>query len=98
MPAAARKGDFCIPHCSPFTTMGGSGDVYANGKPINRVGDQVMPHLFKLKTKCYPHPASISSGSKTVFVNGRPAAFVGSKIGPMCKSIAMGSRDVFIGK
>jgi uncharacterized Zn-binding protein involved in type VI secretion len=93
MPAAARKGDMCVPHCSPYSTSGGSNNVLINGKPANRVGDSVQIHLVKVGKYCAPHAPSISSGSKTVFINGRPAAFVGSKT---CTKIATGSRDVFI--
>lgn len=95
MPAAARKGDMCVPHCSPYTTSGGSNNVYANGRPMNRVGDSVQIHLVKVGKYCAPHKPSISSGSRSVFINGRPAAFVGSKT---CTKVAMGSPNVFIGK
>lgn len=98
MPAAARKGDKCVPHCSPFSTSGGSGDVFVDGRPMNRVGDKVSSHLVKIGKKCFPHGASITSGSSSVFVNGRPAAFVGSTVGPMCTKVAAGSSDVFIGR
>jgi uncharacterized Zn-binding protein involved in type VI secretion len=93
MPAAARKGDWCIPHCSPYTTSRGSNNVFINGKPANRVGDSVQIHLFKVGNYCIPHAPPIKSGAETVFINGRPAAFVGSKT---CTAIATGSRDVFI--
>lgn len=98
MPAAARRGDKCVPHCSPFSTSGGSGDVFVNGRPMNRVGDSVAMHLVKIGKYCVPHAPSIMSGSKSVFVNGRPAAFVGSTVGPKCTKVAAGSQDVFIGR
>jgi len=93
MPAAARKGDWCIPHCSPYTTDGGSKSVFINGKPANRVGDPTKLHLSKFSSYCSPHAPIISSGAETVFINGKKAAFVGSKT---CTAVAMGSKDVFI--
>lgn len=98
MPAAVRRGDKCVPHCSPFATSGGSSDVLVNGRPMNRVGDSVATHLVKVGKYCVPHAPSIMSGSSSVFVNGRPAAFVGSKVGPQCTSVAAGSQSVFIGR
>jgi len=97
MPAAARKGDTCVPHCSPFSTSGGSGDVFVNGRPMNRVGDPVTTHLVKQGKKCGPHTPSISNGSSSVFVNNRPAAYVGSSI-TSCTKIASGSPDVIVGR
>ena len=44
MPAAARKTDKCVPHCSPFTVAKGSADVFTDGKAAARVGDSVKPH------------------------------------------------------
>lgn len=44
MPAAARKGDKCVPHCSPFTVAKGSADVFVDKKAAARVGDSVTAH------------------------------------------------------
>jgi len=44
MPAAARKSDKCVPHCSPFTIAKGSKDVFTDGKAAARVGDSVTAH------------------------------------------------------
>ena len=44
MPAAARKTDKCVPHCSPFTIAKGSADVFTDGKAAARVGDSVTAH------------------------------------------------------
>ena len=44
MPAAARKNDKCVPHCSPFNIKGGSTSVFINSKGASRVGDPVVPH------------------------------------------------------
>jgi uncharacterized Zn-binding protein involved in type VI secretion len=44
MPAAARKSDKCVPHCSPFTIAKGSTSVFVDGKAASRVGDSVTPH------------------------------------------------------
>ena len=44
MPAAARKNDKCVPHCSPFNIKGASTTVFINSKGASRVGDPVVPH------------------------------------------------------
>jgi len=44
MPAASRKTDKCVPHCSPFTVAKGSPDVFTDKKAAARVGDSVTPH------------------------------------------------------
>ena len=98
MPAAARKGDSCVFHCSPFNIAGGSASVFTNGRAAARVGDSVDLHL-KLPPpgkRCSPHAPAISSGSGTVFINGKKAARVGSSISG-CTSVSGGSGDVFIG-
>lgn len=96
MPAAARKGDAGVPHCSAYVLADGSSNVLINGRPAARVGDSSEVHLKPTGDKCKPHTASISSGSSTVFINNRPAARVGDPLGG-CTSVAQGSSDVFIG-
>ena len=98
MSAAARTGDSCVPHCSPFNISGGSGTVFVNNRGAARVGDAVTPHL---KTpppgkKCSPHSPSIASGSNSVYINSKKAARVGSSI-KGCTKVSGGSGDVFIG-
>ena len=44
MPAAARKSDKCVPHCSPFNIKGASTTVFVNNRGASRVGDPVVPH------------------------------------------------------
>ena len=95
MPAVARIGD---PISCGDTEAGGSGDVFANGIPITRVGpDLTAGH-------CYA-AVPITSGSGTVFVNNLPVARVGDPIdgGSHCcpgvgchdGTIAAGSLNVF---
>lgn len=95
MPAAARKGDSCVPHCSPFNVAGGSTSVYINNKGAARVGDAVGTHL-NTESKCKPHTPKIASGSGSVYINGKKAARVGSSI-TQCTKVSAGSGDVFIG-
>jgi uncharacterized Zn-binding protein involved in type VI secretion len=95
MPAAARQGDSCVIHCSPFNVAAGSASVFTNGRAAARVGDPVDLHL-NLGKKCFPHSATIASGSRSVFINGKAAARVGSKL-KGCTSVSGGSGDVFIG-
>lgn len=95
MPAAARKGDAGVPHCSGYTIASASGDVIINGRGAARVGDVSTSHLRPGK-KCPGHVASISRGSSSVFINGRPAARVGDSLAG-CTRVATGSADVIIG-
>lgn len=95
MPAAARRGDAGIPHCSGYVIAGGSSDVIINGRGAARVGDSSSLHLRPGK-KCPPHVASIVTGSSSVIINGRSAATVGSRLSS-CTAVATGSGDVIIG-
>ena len=95
MSAAARTGDSCVPHCSPFSVSGGSGTVFINNRGAARVGDSVAMHL-NIGKRCFPHSATIASGSGSVYINGKKAARVGSKL-KSCTSVSGGSGDVFIG-
>ena len=94
MPAAARKGDRCVPHCSPFNISEGSASVFINGQAAARKGDAVDIHANPTK-KCRPHTPKINQGSGTVFINGISAATVGSSIAS-CTSVSGGSPNVFI--
>lgn len=96
MPAAARKGDQGIPHCSGYTIAMGSGDVYINGIAAARLGDSVTAHLLPGSPSCPVHAPSIAQGSGTVYVNNQPMARVGDSVAA-CTSIAQGSPDVFAG-
>jgi uncharacterized Zn-binding protein involved in type VI secretion len=95
MPAATRVGDADIPHCSGMNRAQGSPDVFVNGKPWSRQGDNNTPHLLP-GSPCPGHAAAIAAGSGTVFVNGKGAGRVGDAISG-CTSVAAGSPDVFAG-
>ena len=95
MPAVTRVGDADVAHCSGMSRAQGSGNVFANGRPISRQGDKNTTHL-KPGNPCPPHSASISSGSGTVFVNGKGCGRVGDGLGG-CTSVAAGSSNVFAG-
>lgn len=96
MPAAARKGDAGVPHCSGYTIANGSSDVFINGRGAARQGDKSTVHVRPGGKKCPPHTAPISRGSTSVFINGRPAARVGDSLAG-CTRVATGSTDVIIG-
>jgi uncharacterized Zn-binding protein involved in type VI secretion len=96
MPAAARKGDAGVPHCSGYVITSGSPTVLINNRPAARVGDVSTPHLIPSRRKCAPHVAAIVTGAPTVLINGRPAARIGDKLAG-CTVIAQGSFNVFIG-
>lgn len=95
MPAATRVGDADIPHCSGMNRAQGSPDVFVNGIPWSRQGDNNTPHLLP-GSPCPGHAAPITSGSGTVFVNGKGAGRVGDAV-TGCTSVAAGSGDVFAG-
>jgi uncharacterized Zn-binding protein involved in type VI secretion len=96
MPAAARRGDAGVPHCSGYTIATASADVIINGRGAARVGDVSTSHLRPGGKKCPGHVAPISKGSSSVFINGRPAARVGDSLAG-CTRVATGSGDVIIG-
>lgn len=96
MPAAARKGDPGIPHCSPYVIGTASTDVLINGRGAARVGDLAVSHLRPAGRKCVPHTPPIIQGSTSVFINGRPAARQGDALAA-CTRVALGSTDVNIG-
>jgi uncharacterized Zn-binding protein involved in type VI secretion len=95
MPAAARRGDAGVPHCSGYTIASASGDVIINGRGAARAGDVSTAHLRPGK-KCPGHVAAIAKGSASVIINGRPAARVGDPLSA-CTRVATGSADVIIG-
>ena len=95
MPAVTRIGDADVAHCSGMVRAQGSGNVFANGIPISRQGDNNTTHLLP-GAPCPAHAAPIATGSSTVFVNGRGCGRVGDGISG-CTSVAAGSPNVFAG-
>lgn len=67
MPAVGRIGDG---FSDGDTQAEGSGDVFANGIPVARLGDSTTGH------GCFP-PVPVVAGSGSVFVNGIPVARLG---------------------
>lgn len=98
MPAVARIGDaFTTGHpCDAVSVIaGGSGNVFANGIGVARLGDASATHAIEVSLLCVPHTAAVASGSGTVFVNGIACARVGDAID--AGSISAGSGTVFAG-
>lgn len=95
MPAATRIGDADVAHCSGMTRAQGSSNVYVNGIPWSRQGDNNTTHLLP-GSPCPSHAAAIATGSTTVFVNSKGAGRVGDAISG-CTSVAAGSSNVFAG-
>lgn len=76
----------------------GSPDVYINGRPAMRAGDDIALSCngLPLSHPFWPFPVVIAEGSATVYINGKPAARLGSKM--VCGAhIKSGSPDTFIG-
>jgi uncharacterized Zn-binding protein involved in type VI secretion len=46
MPAVTRIGDADVAHCSGMVRAAGSGNVFANGIGISRVGDNNTGHVL----------------------------------------------------
>ena len=46
MPAVTRVGDADVSHCSGMVRAEGSGNVFCNGIPISRQGDNNTGHLL----------------------------------------------------
>jgi uncharacterized Zn-binding protein involved in type VI secretion len=95
MPAVTRIGDGDISHCSGMVRAEGSGNVFANGRPISRETDVNTVHKLP-GAPCPPHAAPITSGSSTVFVNGLGCGRIGDGI-TGCTKVSGGSENVFAG-
>jgi hypothetical protein len=95
MPAACRIGDLDVTHCSTPARAEGSPNVYVNGIPWSRQGDNNTSHLLP-GAPCPSHTAAITSGSSTVKVNGRGAGRIGDALSG-CTAVAQGSPNVFAG-
>jgi uncharacterized Zn-binding protein involved in type VI secretion len=93
MPAVCRIGDADQGHCSGMVRAVGSGNVFANGRPVSRQTDVNTVHLLP-GSPCPPHAAPITTGSGTVKVNGLGCGRVGHGI-TACTSVAAGSPNVF---
>lgn len=95
MPAVTRIGDADVAHCSGMTRAEGSGNVFANGIPVSRQGDNNTSHLLP-PAPCPSHAAPIAVGSILVFVNDKGLGRIGDAISG-CTSVAAGSPTVFAG-
>ena len=93
MPRAANKSHMTAGHPSqkphgPFSSVGGSPDVFVNSVAALRKEDVFPPHGSS--------PAVQAEGSSTVFANGRNLARDGDKLN--CGDrLAQGSSNVFAG-
>ena len=95
MPAVTRIGDADSAHCSGMVRAAGSSNVFVNGIPVSRQGDNNTGHKLP-GTPCPSHSAPIAAGSSTVKVNGLGCGRVGDGISG-CTSVAAGSQNVFAG-
>jgi uncharacterized Zn-binding protein involved in type VI secretion len=89
---------FDLPEPTTGVLQKGSNDVYINGRPAMRAGDDFASSCngLPLNHPLWPFPVVIAEGSATVYINGKPAARLGSKM--VCGAhIKSGSPDTFIG-
>ena len=99
---AARQGDVTPEGC---VIVGGSPNVFINGKPAARVGDRVLcPPLVNASGEPLPGVwGKILGGNPRVLINGRPMARLGSPVQVAIKTIvrtfliATGSPSVLLG-
>ena len=94
MPAAARRGDPGVVHCSGYVIASGSPDVFINTRAAARVGDPSTTHLVP-GAPCFPHVSKIIAGSPNVFVNNLALARQGDALSA-CTKIAQGSPNVSV--
>ena len=67
----------------------GSNNVFANGKPVVRIGDLIASHGLS------PHDSAVMiQGSSNVFVNGKKVCRAGDAAS--CGHTTSGSGDVFV--
>lgn len=100
MPAVARKDGtdtIATNHgCTgTTTTLGGSGNVFANNIGVVRQGDANTTHSYGGRNCSATHSVSLSGGSGTVFANNLPIGRVGDGYGG--ETISSGSPNVFAG-
>lgn len=91
MPAIVRLGDRCTGHGGypSRPNIQASGNVFANGIGVHRVGDAWRYHC---NISC--HNGTMEQGSNNVFVNGVAVARIGDRVN--CgSSAAEGSSNIF---
>ena len=87
-----KTGHLCTPMIPAKATQG---SVFANGIPVNRMGDPAFPHTILVPPHCKGHGAMINKGSATVFAEGIPIARVGDSFD--FGAMAQGSPNVIAG-
>ncbi|MFT4327285.1 MAG: PAAR domain-containing protein [Wolbachia pipientis] len=86
-----QHGDY-----APSGGVGGSSNVFVNGKPVHCQGDMWLWHA-SIDPNKPPHAGHfLLDGSKSVFVNGKAIARTGDKVSCGAK-VEQGSNDVFAG-
>jgi uncharacterized Zn-binding protein involved in type VI secretion len=100
MPAIARDGDpTTTGHgCDGTTTVtgptGAGANVFANGIPVECIGNPTASHTINSGRYCVPHSAVINAGSSNVLVGGIGVARVGDSTDG--GSITDGSPNVIV--
>ena len=73
MPRISRNMDRCRtghPCTASAPVKATQFTVFANGKPLLRKGDPVVPHTILVGIKCLIHGAKVNRASTTVFADG----------------------------
>lgn len=95
MAGVARLKDICTGHGDfpPRPIIEGSSNVFVNGKPCARIGDELDVHC-NMDPSC--HKGNVATGSGSVFANGIGVGRLGDKVS--CGgTIATASGNVFAG-
>lgn len=95
MPQAARKGDLTTGHgwWPDRVAVGHSPNVFINGIPSHRQGDDWEPHTCPDIPET--HGTVLASGSPNVFVNGKQKGRVGDP-GVCGGNVGSGSPNVIV--
>lgn len=92
--AVVLLGDIGMDHDGfhPSPVIGGSPNVFIDGRPVARRGDPLAPHVHP---DLPPHPRSIAEGNGAVLINHREVAISGGKVD--CGGKLIGTASVQIG-
>ena len=82
MPRISRNMDRCRtghPCTTSAPVKATQNSVFANGRPLLRRGDPVVPHTIKVGIKCLRHGANVRGSSRSVFARGVAVARRGDR-------------------
>ena len=90
-------GDKDLVHCSVPSRLGGSTNVFVNGRGVSRRNDLNTAHVKPAVPVCVGHVGAIAVGSTKVFANGKGVGRTGDALNLGCTACGVGSTNVFAG-